>query len=549
MLIKKYGVSLLFISLISVSAVAQAKKDILNQKEKNTSPKLVIGLVVDQMRWDYLYRFKDLYSKRGFVRLLGNGFSCENTLIKHIPTYTAVGHTGIYSGSVPAIHGIIGNYWFDKKNDKLLYCTGDTTASGVGSDNDNGKMSPRNLLVDEVGDELRLSNNFNSKVIGIALKDRSAILSAGQSANAAYWFDDKTGKFISSNYYIKELPKWVEQFNNLKQPDYYNQQLWKPILSLDKYTMSTNDQVEFESNFPGEKTNTFPYHLNLDTVNKYEAFKSSPFGNTFTFDFAKAVIENENLGNGNFTDFLAVSLSSTDYIGHLFGPNSLEIEDTYVRLDQDIAAFIDYLDTKLGRNNYLLMLTSDHGVAHNSAFLKSHQLEGNNFSLKEITKQLNDIIEIKYGIKNGIKKIENLQIYLNDSIFKNNLSELIIKEIISKIESNSYLSSAFELIKINQITLPEVIKAIVANSYCESRSGDIQIIPKAEYTNSGKTGATHGLWNPYDSHVPLIWFGWKIKPGKTYREVHLSDIAPTLTSLLNIQMPNGCVGMPIQELF
>ena len=546
---KKSWFSILLISLISYSAIAQTKKELTNQKTKHTPPKLVIGLIVDQMRWDYLYRFKDLYSKRGFVRLLGNGFSCENTQIKHIPTYTAVGHTGIYSGSVPSFHGIVGNNWFDKKNDKLVYCTGDSTVTGVGSDNDNGKMSPRNLLSDEFGDELRLSNNFQSKVIGIALKDRSAILSAGQSANAAFWFDDKTGNFISSSYYMKALPKWVEQFNNKKQPDQYKKQTWNTKLSLDKYTLSTNDNVDFESHFPGEKTNTFPHQLNADTENKFEAFMTSPFGNSFTLDFAKYVIENENMGYGSVTDFLAISLSSTDYIGHLFGPNSVEIEDTYIRLDQDIASFIDYLDLRLGRNNYLIMLSSDHGVAHNSGYLESHQLNGKNFSVKELLLQLNNFVAVNYGIKNGIHRIENFQIYLSDSIINSNFSEMIMNEMIKQIESNSYVSVAFDLKKINQTTLPDVIKSIVSNSYNESRSGHIQIIPKPANYNAGKTSSTHGLWNPYDSHIPLIWFGWEIKSGKTFREVHMTDIAPTLSSLLNIQMPNGCVGMPIQELF
>lgn len=546
---KKCGFYLLLLSLISSSAIAQTKKELTNHNKKNTPPKLVIGLVVDQMRWDYLYRFKDLYSKRGFVRLLGNGFSCENTQIKHVPTYTAVGHTGIYSGSIPAVHGIIGNNWFDKKKGKLVYCTEDSTATGVGSDNNNGKMSPRNLLADEFGDELRLSNNFQSKVIGIALKDRSAILSAGQSANAAYWFDDKTGNFISSSYYMNALPKWVEEFNNKKQPDQYKKQTWNTKLSLNQYTLSSNDNVEFESHFPGEKTNVFPHHLNADSVNKFEAFMTSPFGNSYTLDFAKSVIENENMGSGNVIDFLAVSLSSTDYIGHLFGPNSVEIEDTYIRLDQDIASFIDYLDVRLGRSNYLIMLSSDHGVAHNSGYLESHQLNGQNFSVKELSQQLNNFVAINYGIKNGIQRIENFQIYLSDSVINSNFNEVIVKEMITQIESNSYVSSAFELKKMNQTTLPDVIKTIVSNSYNESRSGDIQIIPKPANYNAEKTSSTHGLWNPYDSHIPLIWFGWNIKSGKTYREVHMSDIAPTLSSLLNIQMPNGCVGVPILELF
>ncbi|MBI3883925.1 MAG: alkaline phosphatase family protein, partial [Sphingobacteriales bacterium] len=335
------------------------------QLRKPAQPKLVVGLVIDQMRWDYLYRFNDLYTNDGFKRLLQQGFSCENTLIPYVPTYTAPGHTCIYTGSVPAIHGIVGNNWFDRTQNANMYCTEDSTVTTVGSNTKAGKMSPGNLWTTTITDELRLSNNFKSRVVGIALKDRGAILPAGHSANAAYWYDDKAGKWITSSHYIKQLPAWLDSFNAKALPDVYMQQDWNTLLPIEKYDLSSADNKPYEGNIKGENTPTFPHKLSLIGNDKYEAFKTTPFANTYTFDLAKATIQNEKLGATNgITDFLAVSISSTDYIGHTFGPNSIEAEDTYLRLDRDIASFLQYLDGTIGKGNYLLFLTADHGVAH-----------------------------------------------------------------------------------------------------------------------------------------------------------------------------------------
>jgi hypothetical protein len=268
-----------------------------------THPKLVVGLVIDQMRWDYLYKYQNRYGNNGFKRLLNQGFSCENTLITHLPTYTAVGHTGIYTGSLPSIHGIVGNNWYDKNSGKSVYCTDDSTVSGVGSNNDEGKMSPRNMFTSTLADELKLSNQFASKSFGISLKDRGAILPAGHSANAAFWFDDKEGKWISSTYYMSQLPEWVNQFNTKQQPDSFMAQDWKTMLPSEQYTESTKDAVDYEGAIPGEKTNYFPHQLSKITDKKYSAFKHTPFGNTYTLNFAKSTIENEKLGKGAVTDF------------------------------------------------------------------------------------------------------------------------------------------------------------------------------------------------------------------------------------------------------
>lgn len=516
---------------------------------QSTKPKLVVGLVIDQMRWDYLYRYQDLYGPNGFKRLLKDGFSAENTMIPYVPTYTAVGHTCIYTGSVPAVTGIVGNNWFDKTTGKNVYCTEDSTVSTVGSNSKAGKMSPDNLWVTTITDELRLSNNFKSKVIGIALKDRGAILPAGHSANAAYWYD--AGKWITSTHYMNALPEWVKVYNDKDLAGAYMAKDWNTLLPINKYDLSTEDDKPYENKIRGESTVTFPHRLSVISDSfKYESFRTTPMANTFTFDFAKAVIDNEKMGSNSVTDFLAVSISSTDYVGHSFGPNSIEIEDTYLRLDKDIAEFLAYLDTKLGKGNYTLFLSADHAVAHIPAFLAEHKIPGGTFEEADLRKELNNLIETNFGLKGMVQSLQNYQVYLNcDEIEKQGKDvEMIKKAIIKLLKQKPSIVNAFELDEMAETTLPEPQRTMFANGYNTKRSGDIQFILKPGYFDGGKKGTTHGLWNPYDAHIPCVFYGWGVKPGKTNRETYMTDIAPTIAAMLKIQMPNGSVGKVITEL-
>ncbi len=525
----------LFVALCSFSQLAK--------------PKLVVGIVVDQMRWDYLYRYNNLYTANGFKRLLKEGFSAENTLIPYMPTYTAPGHTCIYTGSVPAIHGIVGNNWYDKAEGKFVYCTDDSTVNTVGSNGKMGKMSPANMWATTITDELRLSNNFKSKVIGIALKDRGAILPAGHSANAAYWYD--AGKWITSTYYMNNLPVWVNTFNDKDLAGTYMAKDWNTLLPMSKYDLSTADDKPYENYIKGEKTVVFPHQLSaIEAKDKYDAFKTTPYANTFTFDFAKATIENEALGKSSATDFLAISISSTDYIGHSFGPNSVEIEDTYLRLDNDIAGFLIYLDTKLGKGNYTVFLSADHGVAHIPNFLKEHKIPGGTFEDGDITKELNKQIEEKFAVKNAVKTVMNYQIYLDrKNIAAQGKAISDVKEfVIDVLKQKDFIINAIELDEVMEAALPAPQRDMLTNGYNPKRSGDIQFTFKPGYFDGGGKGTTHGLWNPYDSHIPCIFFGWGVKPGKTHRETYITDIAPTLAAMLKIQMPNGCVGKVITEL-
>ncbi len=533
-------ISFLVLSCCSITMSAQT-----TASKSPARPKLVVGIVIDQMRWDYLYRYKSLYGTGGFKRLLQQGFSCENTMIPYTPTYTAPGHTCIYTGSVPAIHGIVGNSWYNRETKKYVYCTDDNSVTTVGSATEAGKMSPANLWTTTITDELRLSDNFKSKVIGIALKDRGAILPAGHSANAAYWYDDKVGRWISSSHYMQVLPAWVNQFNDKDIPGQYMSTDWNTLLPLSQYDQSTADDEPWENHIMGEKTVTFPHRLSAISKGKYEAFKTTPFANSFSFQFAKAAIENEALGKNSVPDFLTLSISSTDYVGHSFGPNSVEAEDTYLRLDKDIADFLSFLDTKVGKGNYLLFLTADHGAAHVPAFLAEHHIGGGGVDDGDIKRRLNSALEDQLHISNAIENVVNYQVYLSDSARQNPAVKALIIRVLKK---EPAVVTAVELDAIASATVPEPVKTRIINGYMPSRSGDIQFVFKPGYFDGGNKGTTHGLWNPYDSHIPLLFYGWGTKSGKLNRETYMTDIAATLAAMLGIQMPSGCVGHVITEL-
>jgi predicted AlkP superfamily pyrophosphatase or phosphodiesterase len=518
----------------------------------NQRPKLVVGIVVDQMRWDYLYRYYDRYAADGgFKRLLNKGFSCENTMIPYAPTVTACGHAGIYTGSVPAIHGIIGNGWWSSQLNTSIYCTQDDSVKTVGSTTTAGQMSPVHLLTTTITDELRLATNFKSKVIGVALKDRGSILPAGHSANAAYWYDTKTGDWITSTYYMNDLPQWVKDFNAKKLVDKYYAEDWSTLYPLNTYKQSTEDDRPYENRPFGAGTN-FPYNLKkFAGTNSYSYISVTPQGNTFTLEMAKAALTAEQLGKDSVTDFLAVSLSSPDYIGHTFGPNSVEAEDGFLRLDKSLGEFLNFLNSTVGEGQYLLFLSADHGAAHVPGFLKEHKIPAGNMDAEGLYTDLNKSLKEKFGVDELVVEISNCQVYLNHKLITT--SKLNKKDILQWVidYSSDYpgIDRAFESAALASTTLNATIKEIIANGYNASRSGDIQLIFKPQWIEGFKAGGTsHGLWNPYDAHIPLLWYGWNIKPGKLNRQTYMTDIAPTIAAMLHIQMPSGSIGHVIEEV-
>jgi hypothetical protein len=530
-----------------VSIYGQSKKKSYTLKQ----PKIVIGIMIDQMRWDYLYRYQNRYTANGFNTFLKDGFNCQNTFIPYTPTATACGHACVYTGSVPAINGITGNNWWDEKLNKSVTSVEDKTVKTVGSTTNEGQQSPHYLKTSTIGDQLQLATNFKAKTIGISIKPRASILPAGHIANAAYWYDEKVGKFITSTFYMQQLPAWVEAFNNRNLPDFYYKQGWNLLYPLNTYTNSTNDTADWERiEWMGVERAVFPYNLEKYMGKDYKKLPYIPQGNDYTLEMAKAAIEGENLGNNMVTDFLALSLSSTDYMGHSFGPNSVEAEDMFLRLDKSLANFFSYLDKRFGKGNYTTFLTADHGVAHVANFAKSKRLPAGSYNSNDLLKEGNKVCLEKFGVD----KIIFHQTYYNLSIdikkidsAKLNLDE-VKQTIISALQKMDGIYRVIDKEKIQTSNLPNPIRERIINGYFPGRSGQLQVIPMPQWFKDNPKGTDHSVWNPYDAHIPLLWYGWGINKGESFKEMYMTDIAPTLAALLKIEMPNGCVGKVIEEV-
>ena len=492
------------LSLVTLVAMAGHDRPDFGQR-----PKLVVGIVVDQMRWDYLSRYYDKFSADGFRRLIDRGYSFDNCLIDYVPTVTAIGHTSAYTGTTPAFHGICGNTFFI--DGRKVYCCSDSTVSPVGTDNrSDGCMSPVNLLATTIGDQLRLHTDFRSKVIGVSYKDRAAILPAGHSANAAYWLDKKNRQFISSTYYMKELPQWAKDYNRqlLKNPVF--KQLGKDI------------------------------GLSSETGH-------------ITTDMAIAAIEGEQLGQGSETDMLCVSYSQTDVIGHKWGTRGEHTDDAYLQLDKDLERLFGTLDSKVGQGNYVVFLTADHGAAHNSEFMKAHRLHAGRWQSADLLKDLERHVASKLGNqKRVVLGIYDYRFYLDHAaIAAQGLTLKQVKDVvIDYLRQAPHISFVVDYEQAATAPIPPVVRDRILMGYHFHRSGDIIVCVEPGYYEFGSwsspVGTTHGEWNPYDAHIPLLFYGWQIPHGAASCEVHITDIAPTICLLLHIQQPNGCVGKSLQ---
>lgn len=522
------------------------------QKNETQRPKLVVGVVVDQMRWDFLYRYENHYGKGGFKRLLNEGYNLNNVMIDYVPTVTAIGHTSIYTGSVPAIHGIAGNDWTDKTTGKNIYCTADASVKGVGSSSEKiGAHSPHNLWSTTITDQIGIATNFQSKVVGISLKDRASILPAGHNPTGVFWYDGGNGNFVTSTYYMNDLPKWVKDFNAHKWGEKLVAQGWNTLKPIQEYKESTADNVEWENLLGSAQSPVFPYsNLSSDFAKNKGIIRTTPFGNTLTLKMSEAALDGYQLGKDDITDFLVINLASTDYVGHAFGPNSIEVQDTYLRLDQDLEKFLNTLDQKVGKNNYLLFLSADHGGAHAMGYMKANKMLTGLFD-DGLEKNLQEELKTAYGDDKLILGINNYQIYLNQNLIaeKKLDEERIKKSIIDRLNKDPRVLFAVDLKKVGQSSIPEPIKSRVINGYNWQRSGDIQIVSHdGMLPKYAKKGTTHSVWNSYDAHIPLIFYGKGIKKGESAKPYHMTDIAPTLAQILKIENPSGNIGQPIDEV-
>ncbi len=541
-----YLLGLLMMSFIAVKAQPASH----TASPDFSKPKIIVGMMVDQMRWDYLYRFQNRYTEGGFKRLLREGFSCENTLIDYSPTITACGHTCVYTGSVPAVHGIVGNGWYERSMSKSVGCVEDDSVSLVGSEKAGGGASPHNNLATTITDQLRIASNYQSKTVGVAIKDRASILPAGHAATGAFWYNGSDGNFVTSTYYMNELPEWAKRFNKKKVVDKYYKNDWETLYPIKTYTLSSADDKPYEGTANGEEKPVFPHRLKQFIGKNYGAVRTTPYGNTLTFDFAKAAIEGYDLGGGAFTDFLAISFSSPDAIGHTYGPNSIEVEDNYLRLDQELSDFFSYLDKRFGKGNYLYFITADHGVSESPGYYLENKMPSGAISDKDFSTAINDVLKQKFGIEKPILSFDNNQLYMNWEAFdQKGVSHAELEKIIqSTLLKAPGIANVLAMSTLASAAIPGVMKSMLINGYNVKRSGDFVVIPQPTWKGGSVKGATHGTWYAYDAHIPLVWMGWKIKPGYTNRVTGMTDIAPTLAALLHIQMPSGNVGKPITEV-
>ncbi|HEX8428791.1 alkaline phosphatase PafA [Hymenobacter sp.] len=565
----KKSLTFLMAALLAVPAFAQKKDKALAR------PKLIVGIVVDQMRYDYLYRYWSKYGSNGFRRLLGEGFSYENAHYNYVPTYTGPGHASIYTGTTPSVHGIVGNNWFVREEGKATYVTDDKTVQPVGGTAAAGQQSPRHMLTSTITDELRLATNFQSKVIGVCIKDRGSILPAGHAANAAYWYDGTNGAFISSTFYQNSLPAWVTKFNSENRAADYLSKPWETLLPITQYTESTADDVTWEGTFKGESKPVFPHDLptlsatptaavtasqptgaekvpvatrNLDLI------RSTPFGNSLTADFALEAIRAEQLGQRGQTDFLALSFSSTDYVGHQFGVNAIETEDTYLRLDRDLARLLEYLDKTVGKGQALVFLSADHGAAHNPDFLRSQRIPAGSVGPRLMRDSLQQVLVKRHGAGQWVLSYENQQVYLNRPLIaQKNLNLRTFQDEVSDIMIGfAGVTRAITADDLQKSHWESGMLMYLENGYFPKRSGDVMVVLEPGWLESYQypvnKGTTHGSAGNYDTHIPLVFWGWHVKHGSSVVSARIIDIAPTLARWLHIQEPDGCTGTPLPEV-
>ena len=533
-------VSIFSLSFSSCSLNSKASSSDLDK------PKLVVSIVVDQMRFDNLDKYNGSYSDNGFKRLIREGFNLKNNHFNYVPTVTGPGHASISTGSTPKTHGIAGNNWFDKKTRKDVYCTTDLDYENLGGNAYSAKMSPNNLLVETLGDLNRIENDMNSKTISIAIKDRGSILMGGKKANAAYWFYGKDkGEWVSSKYYMQELPDWVNSFNNSGFISTYIRE-WNTLYDINSYNESRSDDNKFEKSFKGDPSVTFPYDLNKlkDLNDGYDMLKETPFGNSLTTDFAIEAISNEKLGKDQYTDVLTISYSSTDYIGHNFGVDAKETQDAYLRLDLEIERLLNFLDSHVGKNEYTLFLTADHGAAKIPAYLNSIGVKSQNIEEGTVKNILNDVLFKSFGSNQLISKIMNSQIYLNDyTINSLNLNlDIIEKTIINTLSQLDFIDKVYTSNEIINGNFDSGYELLIQNGYNIPRSGDIIFKLKENVISYGNKGTTHGSGYTYDTHVPLIFFGKKIVQGESNVKTKITDIAPTIAKLLGLKKLSDSTG-------
>lgn len=506
-------------------------------------PKLIVAIVVDQMRYDYLERFEDQFVRDGFRLLMDRGAYMTSAHYNYYPTVTAPGHASYLSGTTPAMHGIVGNDWFDRRQKKIISSVDDPAFEGVGTVSTNVHISPRNFHGDNFADQLRL--RYRSKVVGISLKARAAVLPAGKKPNGAYWFEPQSGNFITSSYYRPELPEWVRMFNERKLVEQYRDRIWSRLLPAAHYPYP--DDQEGEGRLAGETNRVFPHQIHYLPNKGYEALLPTPYGNDLLAQLARAAIEGESLGKGLGPDLLCVSFSSLDACGHVFGPYSQEAEDVTVRLDRTLAEFFHYLDHRIGLKHVAIVLTADHGGAPLAEFAREQGLDAGRINETKLFSSLTNHLAGRFGPEPLflLSRFHYGSLFYDYDVLKNKgISQAELSDAISEWaqESGKY-QAVFTRQQILTGGFRDEIGQMVARGYDQERSGDIVLILKPYLIpSSGRTGTTHGSPYSYDAHIPVLFYGQSFRPGHYAGDFRITDIVPTLCATLDMDEPAGNIG-------
>jgi len=535
----KKSVLVLASLLITLSALGQTEK-----------PKLIVGIVVDQMKQEYAWRFRNHFGDNGFNRFFNEGFVSKNAHYNYASTSTGPGHASVYTGTTPAHHGIVNNSWYSRLLKRSVYCAEDTTARAVGGSLRAGRISPANLYASTITDELKLFTQQEGKVVAMSIKDRGSALPGGHLSDGSYWYDSRTGNFMTSTFYMEELPKWVKKFNEKKLADEYLNETWNTLLPIKTYNETGEDNSPYERGFRGKDTPTFPYNLaELRAENgNFGMLPSTPWGNTILNDLAIASVEGEELGMDDVTDFLAVSFSSPDYIGHNFGPQAKEVQDTYVRLDRELERLFNYLDEKVGKGNYTVFLSADHAVAENSQRMDDMGFRIKNLNSRGLSGFLQLAVAKKYGAEEWFEA-EGYDIFLNHDLIAEKKIDLYEMQLFVAQEAMKYEGvymalTGTDLIR-NQYT--DGIRSLIQKTYHPKESGDVRLVLDPGWQRGGVKGTGHGNAWTYDTHIPVMFYGMGIQKGQTTRKVNVTDIAPTISMLMEMRLPNAATGTPVHE--
>ena len=520
------------------------------EKQALPKPTLVVGIVVEQMRYDYIMRFWDKFGDGGFKKLIVGGTSCRQATIDYMYPQTSTGYATIVTGSNPRSHGIIADEWFDRIKNKVVSATTDETQTTISGIDKDVTVSAARLSVTTIGDELKMANKF-SKVISISCKPSSAVMLAGHKADGAYWLDESSGEWTTSSYYRTDLPQWTKDFNAKKFADIYMAKIWSPLLAIDKYSDCLPDKNEYEIGINTQTT--FPYQLSTlaDSYKKYKIIKNTPFGNSFTKDLAIYTIAGENLGKDQNPDLLLVSFSATEYIGNRYGTRSMELEDTYIRLDKDIEFLLQYVEKEVGKYNALIFLTSTSGTSDNPKQLVDQRLPAGQFKQAKAEQLLKSYLNAVYGPNEWVSYYGKQMFYLNQTLFEDRkipLAEAQEKAANFMVKLTG-VSQAFTSSILLSTNFTDGVQHQMYNSFNQKRSGDIFLSLEPGWIEQTTTETTaHNSPYNYDTHIPLIWYGWKVEHLQLTKPISLSDIAPTLSAVFKIADPNACTGKPISEI-